>query len=75
MHLGAELGFFTIDESSSVIAFRYGFNQGYPTKGIELNPLIFSKAINLQYAEYQVETATLYGTPETRKALRLSMEF
>ena len=75
MHLGAELGVFTIDESSSLIAFRYGFNQGYPTKGIELNPLIFSKAINLQYAEYQVETATLYGTPETRKALRLSMEF
>jgi len=62
MHLGAELGFFTIDESSSVLAFRYGVNQGYPTKGIELNPLIFSKSINLQYAEYQVETADIYGT-------------
>ena len=75
MHFGAELGFFTIDESSSVLAFRYGVNQGYPTKGIELNPLIFSKSINLQYAEYQVETADIYGTPETRKAFRLSMEF
>ncbi len=75
MHLGAELGFFTIDESSSAIALRYGFNQGYPTKGFELNPFVFSKSLNLQYAEYQVETATLYGTPETRKALRLSFEF
>jgi len=76
LHIGTEFGFFPIDSGASTFAVRAGFNQGYFTYGFELNPFIFFRALNIQYAVYKTETGDKIGDrPDKRKILQINFGF
>ena len=76
LHIGTEIGLFPIDSGASTIAVRAGFNQGYFTYGFELNPFIFFRGLNLQYAVYKTETGDQIGDrPDERKVFQLNFGF
>ena len=73
LHIGTEFGFFPIDSGASTFAVRAGFNQGYFTYGFELNPFIFFRGLNIQYAVYKTETGDKIGDrPDKRKVLQIN---
>ena len=75
-HLGLELGFWPIDSVTSAFAIRSGYNQGYFTYGAEINPFIFFRWFNIQYAFYTAETGVLPGDrPEKRHIFQLQLSF
>ena len=76
VHIGAEFGFWPFDTSSSAIAIRLGSNQGNQAIGFELNPLIFFKAMTLQYAEYTIIKGSRLGEmKEKRKVFQINLGF
>jgi hypothetical protein len=76
LHIGTEFGFFPIDSGASAFAVRAGFNQGYITYGFELNPFIFFRGLNIQYAVYKTETGDKIGDrPDIRKVLQINLGF
>ena len=76
IHIGTEFGFWPFDTASSAIAFRFGLSQGQPTMGFELNPLIFFKALTIQYAEYTIDTGEKKGDLlEKRKLIQINLGF
>ena len=76
VHIGAEFGFWPFDTSSSAIAIRLGLNQGNQAIGFELNPLIFFKALTLQYAEYTIIKGSRFGEmKEKRKVFQINLGF
>jgi len=76
LHIGTEFGFFPIDSGASTFAVRAGFNQGYFTYGFELNPFIFFRGLNIQYAVYKTETGDKIGDrPDKRKVLQINFGF
>ncbi len=76
LHIGTEFGFFPIDSGASTFAVRAGFNQGYFTYGFELNPFIFFRGLNIQYAVYKTETGDKIGDrPDKRHALQINLGF
>mgnify|MGYP003388841757 FL=1 len=75
-HIGTEIGIFPIDSGASTFAVRAGFNQGYFTYGFELNPFIFFRGLNIQYAVYKTETGSQIGDrPDKRKVFQLNFGF
>ena len=76
LHIGAEFGFFPIDSGASTFAVRAGFNQGYFTYGFELNPFIFFRGLNIQYAVYKTDTGDNIGDrPDKRKVFQINFGF
>ena len=76
LHIGTEFGFFPIDSGASTFAVRAGFNQGYFTYGFELNPFIFFRFLNIQYAVYKTETGNQIGDrPDKRRVLQINLGF
>jgi len=76
LHMGTEIGIFPIDSGASTFAVRVGFNQGYFTYGFELNPFIFFRGLNIQYAVYKTETGSQIGDrPDKRKVFQLNFGF
>ncbi len=76
LHIGTEFGFFPIDSGASTFAVRAGFNQGYFTYGFELNPFIFFRGLNIQYAVYKSETGDQIGDrPDKRQVLQIYLGF
>jgi hypothetical protein len=76
LHIGTEIGIFPIDSGASTFAVRAGFNQGYFTYGFELNPFIFFRGLNIQYAVYKTETGSQIGdSPDKRKVFQLNFGF
>ncbi len=76
LHIGTEFGFFPIDSGASTFAVRAGFNQGYFTYGFELNPFIFFRGLNIQYAVYKTETGDKIGDrPDKRKVFQINFGF
>ena len=76
LHIGTEFGFWPFDTSSSAVAFRLGLSQGQPTMGFELNPLIFFKALTIEYAEYTIDTGEKKGDLlEKRKLIQINLGF
>ena len=76
LHIGTEFGFFPIDSGASTFAVRAGFNQGYFTYGFELNPFIFFRGLNIQYAVYKTETGDKIGDrPDKRRVLQINFGF
>jgi hypothetical protein len=76
LHMGTEIGIFPIDSGASTFAVRVGFNQGYFTYGFELNPFIFFRGLNIQYAVYKTETGSQIGdNPDERKVFQLNFGF
>ena len=76
LHIGAEIGIFPIDSGASTIALRAGFNQGYFTYGFELNPFIFFRGLNIQYAVYKTETGNKIGDrPDKRRVFQINFGF
>ena len=76
LHIGTEIGIFPIDSGASTFAVRVGFNQGYFTYGFELNPFIFFRGLNIQYAVYKTETGSQIGDrPDKRKVFQLNFGF
>lgn len=76
LHIGTEFGFFPIDSGASTFAVRAGFNQGYFTYGFELNPFIFFRSLNIQYAVYKTETGNQIGDrPDKRRVLQIYLGF
>ena len=76
LHIGAEFGFFPIDSGASTFAVRAGYNQGYFTYGFELNPFIFFRGLNIQYAVYKTETGNQIGDrPDKRRVLQINLGF
>ena len=76
LHIGTEIGIFPIDSGASTFAVRAGFNQGYFTYGFELNPFIFFRGLNIQYAVYKTETGSQIGDrPDKRKVFQLNFGF
>jgi len=76
LHIGTEFGFFPIDSGASTFAVRAGFNQGYFTYGFELNPFIFFRGLNIQYAVYKTETGDKIGDrPDKRRMLQINLGF
>jgi len=76
LHIGTEFGFFPIDSGASTFAVRAGFNQGYFTYGFELNPFIFFRGLNIQYAVYKTETGDQIGDrPDKRRVLQINLGF
>ena len=76
LHIGTEFGFFPIDSGASTFAVRAGFNQGYFTYGFELNPFIFFRGLNIQYAVYKTETGNKIGDrPDKRRVLQINLGF
>ena len=57
-------------------AVRAGYNQGYFTHGFELNPFIFARGLNIQYAVYTSETGDEPGdSPDKRRVLQVNFDF
>ncbi len=76
LHFGTELGFFPIDSGASTFAIRAGYNQGYFTHGLEFNPFIFARGLNLQYAVYKTETGNKPGDrPDKRRVFQINFGF
>ena len=76
IHLGTEFGFWPIDSGASALALRLGWNQGYVSQGLEINPLIFFRGLSIQYADYKVETGNSAGDkPERRRTLQVILGF
>ena len=76
VHFGTEFGIFPIDSGASAISVRLGYNQGYYTYGFELNPFIFVRGLNIQYAVYKTETGEKIGDrPDKRKVLQINLGF
>ena len=51
-------------------------DQGYITYGFELNPFIFFRGLNIQYAVYKTETGNQIGDrPDRRKVLQIYLGF
>ena len=76
LHFGTELGFFPIDSGASTFAIRAGFNQGFFTHGLEFNPFIFARGLNLQYAVYKTETGNKPGDrPDKRRVFQVNFGF
>ena len=76
VHFGTEFGIFPIDSGASAISVRLGYNQGYYTYGFELNPFIFVRGLNIQYAVYKTETGDKIGDrPDKRKVLQINLGF
>ncbi len=76
LHIGTEFGFFPIDSGASTFAVRAEFNQGYFTYGFELNPFIFFRFLNIQYAVYKTETGNQIGDrPDKRRVLQINFGF
>jgi len=76
LHIGTEIGFFPIDSGASSFALRAGYNQGYFTYGFELNPFIFIRFLNIQYAVYTAETGDKIGDkPDKRKVIQINLGF
>ena len=76
LHIGTEFGFFPIDSGASTFAVRAGFNQGYFTYGFELNPFIFFRGLNIQYAVYKTETGNKIGDrPDKRRVYQINLGF
>ena len=76
LHIGTEIGFFPIDSGASSFAIRAGYNQGYFTYGFELNPFIFIRFLNIQYAVYTTETGDKIGDkPDKRKVIQINLGF
>ena len=76
IHIGTEFGFWPIDSGASALALRLGWNQGYVSQGLEINPLIFFRGLSIQYADYRVETGNSAGDkPERRRTLQVNLGF
>ena len=76
LHIGTEIGFFPIDSGASSFAIRAGYNQGYFTYGFELNPFIFIRFLNIQYAVYTAETGDKIGdNPDKRRVIQINLGF
>ena len=76
IHIGTEFGFWPIDSGASALALRLGWNQGYVSQGLEINPLIFFRGLSIQYADYKVETGNSAGDkPERRRTLQVNLGF
>ena len=76
IHTGLEWGILPIDSSTSFIALRTGFNQGYWTYGFEINPLISSRYVTLEAAVYPEETGTVAGGgSQIRRVAQISFGF
>ena len=75
IHIGTEFGFFPVDSATSVLALRFGWNQGYYSYGFELNPFIIIRTLNIQFASYKAETGDASGEPEGRKVLQINLGF
>ena len=76
LHIGTELGIIPIDSGASFFAVRAGYNQGYFTHGFELNPFIFARGLNIQYAVYTSETGDKPGdSPDKRRVLQINFGF
>ena len=76
LHIGTELGIIPIDSGASFFAVRAGYNQGYFTHGFELNPFIFARGLNIQYAVYTSETGDEPGdSPDKRRVLQINFGF
>jgi len=76
LHFGTEFGIFPIDSGASTFAVRLGYNQGYYSYGFELNPFIFVRGLNIQYAVYKVETGQKMGDqPDKRRVLQINLGF
>ena len=76
LHIGTEFGFWPIDSGASALAIRLGWNQGYVSTGLEINPLIFFRGLSIQYADYKVETGNAAGDkPERRRTLQVNLGF
>ncbi len=76
LHIGTEIGISPIDSGASTFAIRAGFNQGYFTYGFELNPFIFFRGLNIQYAVYKTETGSQIGDrPDKRKVFQINFGF
>ncbi len=76
LHIGTEFGFFPLDSGTSIFAVRFGFNQGYFSYGFELNPFIFIRFLNIQWAVYKTETGDKIGErPDKRKVLQINFGF
>ena len=76
LHIGTELGIIPIDSGASFLALRAGYNQGYFTHGFELNPFIFARGLNIQYAVYTSETGDEPGdSPDKRRVLQVNFGF
>ena len=76
LHIGTELGIIPIDSGASFFAVRAGYNQGYFTHGFELNPFIFARGLNIQYAVYTSETGDEPGdSPDKRRVLQVNFGF
>ena len=73
LHIGTEFGFFPLDSGTSTFAVRAGFNQGYFTYGFELNPFIFIRFLNIQFAVYKTETGDKIGErPDKRRVIQIN---
>lgn len=73
IHAGVELGILPIDSGASFLAFRTGWNQGYASYGLEINPFVISRFLKIQIASYAEETGTDPGDGrEFRRALEIS---
>ena len=76
LHIGTELGMIPIDSGASAFAIRAGYNQGYFTHGLEFNPFIFARGLNLQYAVYKTETGDKPGDrPDKRRVFQINFGF
>ena len=76
LHIGTELGIIPIDSGASFFAVRAGYNQGYFTHGFELNPFIFARGLNIQYAVYTSETGDEPGdSPDKRRVIQVNFGF
>ena len=74
-HMGIEVGLFPMDSTSSVAAVRSGYNQGYATFGVEVNPLVFSNFLTINYALYGEELGSSSGEiKDSRALLQISLK-
>ncbi len=76
LHTGLEFGILPIDSGTSFIALRSGYNQGYFSYGLELNPFVFARFMTIQIASYAEETGETAGSgKELRRVAQISFAF
>lgn len=74
IHMGMELGIIPLDSGASFLAMRAGFNQGYFSYGLEINPFVISRFLTIQTAVYTEEVGDFPGDkPEQRKVVQISL--
>ncbi len=73
IHLGTELGFLPVSGNQHFLTLRLGYNQGYPTFGLEF---FFTRATVIGYTDYIEETGEYAGQkPSSRRIFYLSLGF